>query len=142
MLLSSLIVAHVILTSAGYVGLIAANTWLLLLCRRRDVGLVLAAVSTWRTAARIFGPLLGLGLLLGFWLATIVGVGLGSLWLLWTYGLIVVALGAQAAIMIPWQLRAEGVVRNGGQVSLRPIASVLAVFSIAYVSIVALMVLR
>ena len=142
MLFSSLLVAHVILTTLGYVGLIATNLWLLLLCRRAEPAVVVDAVSTWRATARIFGPLIGIGMLLGSWLATVAGFSLGSEWLLWTYALIVVALGAQAAIMIPWQIRAQAAVRDGGQLSVQPVVAAVGLFSLVYVALVALMTLR
>jgi hypothetical protein len=141
-LVSSVLVAHVSFTTVGYVGLIAANVWLLKLCGQQDIGAVLEAVSTWRGTAQIFGPMLGVGALLGFWLAALLHQQLGSRWLLLTYGLIVLALGTQAAIMIPWQARATEVVSQGALVSRRPIAIVLSVLSAAYVSIAGLMLIR
>ncbi len=66
MLYQSLVTAHVILTTKGYVGLIAANLWLLQLCRGRRTEIMMEAISVWRRSARFFGPLLGIGVLLGF----------------------------------------------------------------------------
>jgi len=86
--------------------------------------------------------MLGVGILLGFWLAALLHEQLVSLWLLLTYGLIVFALGTQAAIMIPWQLRATELIRQGGQVSRQPIIVVLAVLSVVYASIAGLMIMR
>jgi hypothetical protein len=141
-LLSSVLVAHVSFTTIGYVGLIAANVWLLRLCRQQHVSAVLEAVSTWRATAQIFGPMLGVGALLGFWLAALLQEPLGSRWLLLTYGLIVLSLGTQAAIMIPWQVRATELVPQGVPVSHQPIAIVLSVLLAAYVSIAGLMLIR
>lgn len=138
----TLLVAHAAFTTAGYVGLIATNLWLLLLGRQQQASTVVAAVSTWRRSARLFGPVLGIGLLLGFWLASVAGVPLVTPWLIVTYALIVLALGTQAAIMVPWQLRAESIIAQGGQVSVRPIIAVLSVFCFVYVSIVGLMLVR
>lgn len=142
MLFSSILAAHVILTTVGFVGLIASNVWLIRLCQQPDGVAVRQAVSTWRLAAQIFGPMLGLGVLIGFWVAVLFHESMASFWLLVTYGLIVLALGTQAAIMIPWQLRATEILRQGKRVTTRPIVAVLSTLSVAYVSIAALMVVR
>jgi hypothetical protein len=142
MILSSVLVSHVILTTVGYVGLIAANVWLLRLCAQRDSSAVLEAVSAWRATAQVFGPMLGMGTLLGFWLAALLHEQLLSLWLFLTYGLIIFALGTQAAIMIPWQVRARELIRQGAPISRRPIMIVLSALSLAYISIASLMILR
>ena len=141
-MLSALIAAHVTFTTAGYVGLIATNFIVLILCRSSEPAVVLQAVRAWRGSARVFGPLLGIGVLLGLWLAGLTHVGLLSLWLVITYALIVLALGAQAALMIPWQSRAQNAAAAGKSISTRPIVVVLAVFTIAYLSIILLMLLQ
>ncbi|MGA8475428.1 MAG: hypothetical protein WB681_10180 [Candidatus Cybelea sp.] len=140
--LSALLIAHVVLTTAGYVGLIATNLVVLVLCARQDAALMIEAVFAWRRAARVFGPTLGIGVLLGLWLVGVTHVGFAALWLLVTYGFIIVALGAQAAIMIPWQLRAQRASAEGASVSGRPIILVLSVFAVAYMSIISLMILK
>ena len=139
---SALIATHAILTTIGYAGLIATNLWLLLLCRVAEPAIVAQAVSTWRALARVFGPMLGAGVLLGFGLAAVAHVSLSSLWLVITYGLVFVAIGVQASVMVPWQLRADAILASGGAVSTRPVAIVLAVFCVAYVGILSLMLLR
>jgi hypothetical protein len=139
---STLIVVHVLLVMAGYVGLIATNAWLLALCRTGDAGTIAAAVRAWRTLARVFGPLLGLGVLAGFALAGVMRMPLTALWLVVTYALIIVALGAQASIMVPWQLRAERIAGNGGALPTAPIVAILSVLTVAYICIAALMLLR
>lgn len=140
--LSALLIAHVVFTTVGYVGLIATNLILLVLCARQDAAPMVEAISAWRRAARVFGPILGIGVLLGLWLVGVTHVGFAAFWLLVTYGLIIVALGAQAAIMVPWQLRAHRASAEGGKVSGRPIILVLSVFTVAYVSIISLMILK
>jgi hypothetical protein len=86
--------------------------------------------------------MLGMGTLLGFWLAALLHEQLLSLWLFLTYGLIIYALGTQAAIMIPWQVRARELIRQGAPISRRPIMIVLSALSLAYISIASLMILR
>lgn len=139
MAISALLVAHVVLTTAGYVAFIASNGIVLVLCRRQQPTVVIAAVSTWQRAARIFGPLLGVGILLGLLLAFEMHVPLASPWLVATYALIALALGTQAAFMIPWQRQAERVAAQGAYVPTRSIVIVLWVFTIVYILIVALM---
>jgi hypothetical protein len=142
MFVSSVLAAHLILTTAGFAGLIASNVWLIQLCRQQESVAVRRAVSTWRSAAQIFGPMLGAGVLLGFWAAALFRVPLTSLWLLLTYVLIVLALATQAAIMIPWQLRATEILQQGSRVSTRSVVVVLSVLSVVYVAIAGLMVVR
>jgi hypothetical protein len=62
--------------------------------------------------------------------------------LLIVYGLILVTLAAQASIMLPWQLRAERIVENGGALSTRPLTFVVFAFIVAYLGITTLMFLR
>ncbi len=142
MIYSALIVIHVVLVMAGYVGLIATNAWLLALCRSADARIISSGIRTWRALARAFGPILGLGVLAGFALAGVMHMPMTALWLVVTYALIVLALGAQAAIMIPWQLRAEAIVARGETLTTRPITAVLSVLTIAYICIAYLMLLR
>lgn len=139
---SALLVIHVVLVMTGYAGLIASNLWLLVLCRNAGAPEVGRAVAAWRTLARTFGPILGVGVLAGLALAVRMGMPLTALRLLFTYGLIVLALGAQAAIMIPWQLRAQSIVARGETPSTGPILAVVSALTIAYVAIAALMLLR
>jgi hypothetical protein len=142
MLFTNLIIAHVIFTTTGYLGLIVANIWLLLLLRTQQPIVMKEAIRTWRLAAQIFGPVLGIGALLGFGLAGVMHVPLGSSGLIATYALIVLALGVQAAVMIPWQVRANVILTSGGSVPMRPVIVVLTVLSVGYATILSLMVLR
>jgi hypothetical protein len=56
--------------------------------------------------------------------------------------LVVVAIVAQARVMIPWQLAANAAIARGERVSTRTVTIVLSIFSVAYVAIVTLMLLR
>ena len=141
-MISVLLVLHVVLVMGGYVGLIASNAWLLMLCRSASAENIVRAVSAWRNLARTFGPILGVGVLAGFALAAVMGMPLTALWLLITYALIVLALGAQAVIMVPWQLRAEGMLARGEMPATAPIVAVLSALTVAYVAIASLMLLR
>lgn len=140
----ALIVTHAILTTFGYVGLIATNACLLLFFRNGDAGALSTGIRTWRRAARIFGPTLGLGVLAGFGLAIAMGVPLGAAWLVATYALLVIVLAIQAIVMVPWQVRANAAIGRGEieLVSTRPVVLVLSLGCLAYVAILSLMLLR
>lgn len=137
-----LLVAHVVLTTAGYAGLIATNVVVLIFCLRAQPALIPEAVSVWLGSHRVFGPMLGVGILLGLWLTGVMHLSYASRWLLVTYGLIVVAMVVQGAILIPWQRRAAAAGAQGIVVSPRPLACILAVFAIIYIWIVSLMLVR
>jgi hypothetical protein len=137
-----LIVGHVALTTAGYMGLIAASAWLLALSRSEDPRVVLSSIRSWRGTMRVFGPLLGIGMLVGFGLAFVMRIPLLAPWLIAAYALIVIGMVTQGAIMIPWQARAEGTLAAGEPVKTRPIATVIAIFSAAYVGLLGLMLVR
>jgi hypothetical protein len=139
---AALTVTHVILATAGFAGLIATNVWLLALCRTGEAAMVTAALRTWRGLMRLFGPLLGAGVLAGFALALAIGQSLAAAWLIATYGLILVMMAVQAAVMVPWQLNASATLARGGAVSTRSVAIVLSTSCVAYAAIVTLMLLR
>lgn len=140
MSLNVLAAAHAMFATFGFVGLIATNLALLLFCRQPGAS-VSTAIRTWRASARIFGPLLGLGLILGIWLALAAGISLSATWLLVAYALIVVAAGTQTAIMVPFQLRATNAA-SAAPLSTRGIAGIVATFTVAYICIMLLMIAR
>ena len=142
MLFPVLTVTHIVLVTAGYIGFIALNAWVLVLARDKNPSIVLAGLRAWRRLVRIFGPVLGLGVLAGFADAVYAGFSLTSLWLVGAYVLIVLSACTQAALMVPWQLRAEGAIARGETLSTRPIAALIALFFIFYVTITSLMFIR
>jgi hypothetical protein len=141
-MLAALLWVHVLCTTAGYTGLIAANVYALFLARSGDAHVLRGGLSAWRRSARIFGPLLGIGMLLGFWLAASMRVSLLSGWLIVTYAVIVAALALQAGVMIPWQVRSNRTLETGVVPRLTPLTFVLVGLSAAYTAIVGLMLLR
>lgn len=140
--MTALLFAHVLLTTAGYVGLIAVNAYALFLSQSRDVQIVRTGLTAWRKSTRIFGPLLALGLLVGFSLAASSHVSLSSVWLIATYVLVAIAMAIQAAVMIPWQLRSSRTLEAGDLPSMTPMVSVLVMLSLLYTGILWLMVSR
>lgn len=134
-------VAHVVFTTLGFGGLITVNAWLLALTRQGSAAAA-GGVTMWRRLVRIFGPLLALGLLAGFVLALLMGISLAAWWLVAVYALILIVMGAQGAIMVPWQIRAQAAIARGEVLPTRPIAIVLSVFVIAYIGIIAMMTLK
>jgi hypothetical protein len=100
------------------------------------------ALAIWRRSVRAFGPLLGIGVLVGFGLAVMLHVPLGSTWLVVTYVFIVVALGIQGGVMIPWQVRAGRNLATGALPALGSVRLVLATLSVVYTAIIGLMIVR
>lgn len=137
-----LIIAHILLTTTGYVGLIAIDAAVLLLGTNAGADTLRATLAAWHNGSRIFGPFLGLGVLLGFALAATMHVPLSSPWLIATYALIALALAAQTGIVIPWERRAKRTLDDGGTPTLVPIRFVLVWLAATYTAIVALMVAR
>jgi hypothetical protein len=138
----ALLVAHVLLTTAGYMGLIAANAYLLFSGGIRDAQDMREALAIWRRSVRAFGPLLGVGVLVGFGLAVMLHVPLGSTWLVVTYVFIVVAMGIQGGVMVPWQIRAGRNLATGTLPALGSVRLVLATLSVVYTAIIGLMIVR
>jgi hypothetical protein len=139
---SLMLLAHVLFTTAGYAGLIASNVWLLLLVKGRIAAPVATSLTAWRTSSRIFGPLLGLGILIGFGLASGLHVPLASGWLIATYLSIAIAIAVAASVMVPWQIRTSRTTATGVNPPIIPVVAVLATQSLAYTAILALMLLR
>ncbi len=138
----ALLYVHVLLTTAGYVGLIATNVYALYLSQSREPLIVRTGLTAWRKSTRTFGPLLALGVLIGFFLAVNSRVPLSSGWLIATYVLVAIAIGIQAVVMIPWQLRSSRALESGALPSMTPVVFVLVMLSGLYTSILWLMVSR
>jgi hypothetical protein len=141
-MISLLLLLHVLSTTAGYVGLIAANVYLLLLLRARQAQVVQAGLTAWRKASQIFGPLLAIGIVLGFGLTSALHVPLATRWLTITYALIIIVTVVQAAIMVPWQIRSNGMLVSGNIPRAAPVATVLLLLCAGYTLIIGLMLLK
>jgi len=137
-----LLFVHVLLTTAGYAGLIAVNMYMLVMCKGQDASTFRQALTAWRKSSQVFGPMLGLGVILGFGVAAALHLPLTSLWLYITYALMVAALAVQAGIMAPWQARNNRTLSQGVVPSTGPVVFVLVALSAIYTAIIALMVFR
>ncbi len=143
---SLLIAAHVICTTLGYSGLIVANFALAVVARRQEAQSTAAAFGAVVTIERLFGPLLGVGVLLG--IATLVALHLpGSApWLIVTYVVIVVGLALQGAVAVPFHLRhlraAETGATFAGEDAARTATWIAIAFAAMFVLLVTLMVAR
>ena len=137
-----LLVAHALLSTAGYCGLIAVNVYLLLLSAGNDARTIRAGLVAWRKASRIFGPALLLGIILGFALTLALHVSFAATWLLVTYALVIVSIAIQGLIMVPWQLRSDRSLERGVIPPMAPVRIVLTSLSAVYTAIVALMLIR
>jgi uncharacterized membrane protein len=131
--------AHVFCTTLGLSGLACVNIWLAQVVRQGDAGTTALAARSSLRVERIVGPLLGIGILLGFWLAIAAHIPLLSGWLLTAYGLIVLGGVTQAALAVPWHVKAAS-----GETALDPGRPALAAwaFTINMALLVFLMVLR
>jgi hypothetical protein len=138
----ALLYGHVLLATAGYVGLIATNVYVLFLSHSREPLIVRVGLTAWRKSTRVFGPMLALGVVIGFFLAANSRVPLSSVWLIATYVLVAIAMGVQVAVMIPWQLRSSNALESGALPSMTPVVFVLVMLSLLYTSILWLMVSR
>lgn len=142
MTINILLLAHVLLATTGYVGLIAANVYVLFLSRSRDAHVIRAGLTAWRHASQIFGPVLLIGVFTGLGLAAAYHVPLGSPWLVGTYILIAAVIAIQAVVMIPWQLRSNPMLESGTIPKMAPVVLVLVVLCAAYSAILWLMIAR
>jgi uncharacterized membrane protein (Fun14 family) len=94
--------AHVFCTTLGLSGLAVVNIWLAQMARGSDGASLTAAARTSFNVQRIVGPLLGIGILLGFWLAYSEGAGFLAPWLVIAYVLVLIGGAIQGTVAIPW----------------------------------------
>lgn len=136
--MGALLAAHVFCTTLGYSGLACVNIWLAQVARQGDSGLLALAAQSSLRVERIVGPVLGLGLLLGFAVAGVMRVPLSTGWLLLAYGLIVLGGATQALVAVPWHLKAA----NGAAVDARRPAIAAWAFAINMALLVFVMATR
>ena len=143
---SALVAAHVIFTTLGYSALIVANVSVALRARESQRPAWTDALRTAITISRIFGPLLGIGILLGIAAVFATHLPAFSPWLVATYALIVLALVLQAAVALPWYGRSLRAATPGATQEIAPDRRAPAVFAGAFATafaiIVALMVMK
>jgi hypothetical protein len=141
-----LIAAHVICTTLGHAGLVCCNVWIAVLARPQAAGISGETVRTSLLMNRVFGPLLGAGIVFGFVVAAASRISPFAPWLVLTYAAIALALALQAAIGIPWHLRTLRAISEANvpavAVDTRAPVLVAGGFVAAYVTIVLLMVVR
>jgi hypothetical protein len=139
---NELLLGHVLLTTAGYAGLIAANVYVLFLSRSRDPHVIRVGLTAWRHSSQVFGPFLLIGVFFGFGLASAMHVSLSSSWLVTTYILVAAAIAVQALVMVPWQLRSNPMLEAGIVPRMTPVVLVLIASCVLYTSILWLMLAR
>jgi hypothetical protein len=101
-----LLSAHIFCTTLGYSGLAYVNIWLAQVARQGDAAAIVPAAQSSLRVERIAGPILGVGVLLGFGVAAAMHIPLLTGWLLIAYGLIILGGVTQALIAVPWHLQA------------------------------------
>jgi predicted integral membrane protein DUF2269 len=143
---TALVAAHVTCTTLGYGGLISANLWLALVARSREQAVMASALRATEIVVRIFGPLLGVGILFGAATMGAMRVPASSSWLVATYVVIVLALAVQVTIAIPWYRRTSRSLTSASPaavaVDVRVPAFVAAAFAFSLALVVTLMVAK
>jgi hypothetical protein len=141
-----LVSAHVICTTLGYGGLIVGNVALAVVARRGETQSTAIAFQVVLAIERLFGPLLGIGVLLG--IATLAALHLpGSApWLILSYVLILIGLALQGAVAVPFHLRHVRASESGaalaGENAARTATWIAIAFAAMFVLLVTLMVAR
>ena len=140
--LGILLAAHICCTTLGLGGLVSANGTLAAVAAnahgdafRRGVGYSLAL-------NRVFGPLLGIGILIGFALMAAAGIAASSRWLLIAYALVVAGIAFQASVAVPWQRRALAADPDDAAIDRRTPLLAAGIFALDFVAIVFVMVLK
>jgi hypothetical protein len=133
-----LVAAHIICTTLGYGALIISNVGLAVAARSRDPVALRTGLQTALAIERIFGPVLGVGVLLGIATLFVMRVPAFSPWLIASYALMVLALVLQG-IAIPSHIRG---LRDPLSVTSLTSTLVAAGFASSFILIVALMVTR
>lgn len=137
-----LLISHVLLTTAGYAGIIATHAYMLYVSRSQNIDAVRAGLTAWRNSAQTFGPLLGVGVLVGFGLACAMHVPLLSRWLIIAYVLVALALATQAGVTIPWQLRSTRALEAGTIPAMGAIRFAAVWMSLVYTALLVVMLAR
>jgi Predicted integral membrane protein (DUF2269) len=141
-----LIAAHIICTTLGYGGLIAANVALAFVARRGEPHSTAAAVGAVLGIERLFGPLLGVGVLLGMAILAALHLPGSAPWLIVTYVVIVAGIVLQGAVAVPFHLRYLRAAESGavlaGENAARTAAWIAVAFAAMFVLLVTLMVAR
>jgi hypothetical protein len=136
-----LVALHVCCTTLGLGGLVCANVLLALTAGGADAPSLTRMAGVSLLGNRIFGGLLGAGVLLGLATMGAEHVPANATWLVLTYALIVLGIAFQAAVAVPWQLR---IVRSAETVTApaRTARLIAAAFLLQFVLIVFVMVVK
>ena len=123
--------AHIVFTTFGLAGLTTVNVWLALAAKEPSTLSATARIAL--SVERIAGPILGLGIILGFALAPATGYPLSQPWLLTTYGLILAGIAIQIFVAVPWHLQAARAAQDaaGPAPQLNPRGPVLVAWAFA-----------
>jgi hypothetical protein len=136
-----LLALHICCTTLGLGGLVCANTLLAVTAGRVDAALFKRIVSFSLVLNRIFGGLLGAGILLGFATMGSAHVPATATWLVLAYVLVVSGIAFQAAVAIPWHLRVLGAADSVAQPA-RTARLIAAAFLLQFVLLVVDMVVK
>jgi len=136
-----LLALHVCRTTLGLGGLVCANVLLALTADGADAQSLTRMAGFSLLANRIFGGLVGAGVLLGLATMGAEHVPPNATWLVLTYAIIVFGIAFQAIVAIPWQLR---IVRSAETVTApaRTARLIAAAFLLQFVLLVFVMVVK
>jgi hypothetical protein len=136
-----LLALHVCCTTLGLGGLACASVLLALTADGADAQSLARMARLSLLANRIFGGLVGVGVLFGLATMGAAHVPANSTWLILTYAIVVLGIAFQAAVAIPWQLR---LVRAAEMVAApaRTARLIAAAFVLQFVLLVFVMVVK
>jgi hypothetical protein len=136
-----LLALHVCCTTLGLGGLVCASVLLALTADGADARSLMRMAALTLLANRIFGGLVGVGVLFGLATMEAAHVPANATWLILTYAVIVLGIAFQALVAIPWQLR---IVRAAETVAapVRTARLIAAAFALQFVLIVFIMVVK
>jgi len=136
-----LLALHVCCTTLGLGGLVSANFPMALAAGHADPLLLARMAGSALIANRIFGGVLGAGILLGLATMGAAHVPPTAPWLVSSYALIVLGIAFQATVAIPWQRR----VVDSAQTVAHPARTarlIAGAFLLEFIALVCVMVVK
>jgi len=136
-----LIALHICCATLGLGGLVCANVLLALTAEGADPESLTRTARVSLLANRVFGPLVGVGVLLGLATMSVAHIPANATWLVLTDAISVLGIAFQAVIAIPWHLR---IIRSAETVAApaRTARLIAAAFALQFVLLVFVMVVK
>lgn len=136
-----LLALHICCATLGLGGLVCSNVLLALTLEGADAESLRRTARLSLLGNRIFGPLVGVGVLLGLATMGVAHVPANATWLVLTYAIIVLGIGFQAVVAIPWHVR---ILRSAETVAApaRTARLIATAFALQFVLLVFVMVVK